>query len=108
MRHQYKLAALAAAMTLAFGTARAQTTRTERADGVAQSGTYASYLKGKALRASEVVGARVRNAAGDSLGSIQELVIPSGNQDDMRVIVSVGGALDVGDKRKLVALPYKD
>jgi sporulation protein YlmC with PRC-barrel domain len=33
-------------------------------------------------------------------------VIPSGDQDDMLVILSVGGLLDVGDK--LVALPYDD
>ena len=55
---------------------------------------------------SELVGARVRNPAGDSLGEIEEIVIPSGDQDDMLVIVSVGGVLDVGDK--LVALPYDD
>ena len=63
-------------------------------------------MKGKDLRASELVGARVRNPAGDNLGEIEEIVIPSGDQDDMLVIVSVGGVLDVGDK--LVALPYDD
>jgi sporulation protein YlmC with PRC-barrel domain len=68
--------------------------------------SYADYLKGKDLRASELVGARVRNADGDSLGEIKELVIPSRAQGDMLVIVSVGGVLDVGDK--LVALPYDD
>ena len=48
-------------------------------------------MKGKDLRASELVGARVRNAAGDNLGEIEEIVIPSRDQDDMLVIVSVGG-----------------
>jgi sporulation protein YlmC with PRC-barrel domain len=68
--------------------------------------SYEDYLKGEDLRASELVGARVRNADGDNLGEIEELVIPTGDQDDMLVIVSVGGLLDVGDK--LVALPYDD
>ena len=107
MKHQYKYAALAAAMMLAWGTASAQsTTRTERTDEFSQSLSHEDYLKGEDLRASQLVGARVRNAAGDNLGEIEELVIPSGDQDDMLVIVSVGGLLDVGDK--LVALPYDD
>ncbi len=107
MSHQHKYAALAAAMALAWGTANAQsTTSTERADEFSRSLSYADYLKGKDLRASELVGARVRNAEGDSLGEIEELVIPSRDQDDMLVVISVGGLADIGDK--LVALPYDD
>ena len=107
MKPEHKYAALAATMILAFGTAEAQTTaRTDRADDFSQSMSYATYLKGADLRASEIVGARVRNAAGENLGEIEELVIPTGDEDRMLVIVSVGGVLDVGDK--LVALPYKD
>ena len=107
MKHEYKYAALAAAMMLAWGTAGAQTTtQTERSDDFSRSLSYEDYLKGKDLRASELVGARVRNPAGDNLGEIEEIVIPSSDQDDMLVIVSVGGVLDVGDK--LVALPYDD
>jgi sporulation protein YlmC with PRC-barrel domain len=89
------------------GTASAQ--RSERDDGAddfAQSVSYATYLKGKDLRASELVGTKVRNAEGDNLGEIEELVIPTGDQDDMLVIVSVGGVADIGDK--LVALPYRE
>ena len=107
MKHEYNYAALAAAMMLAWGTAGAQsTTQTERSDDFSRSLSYVDYLKGKDLRASELVGARVRNPAGDNLGEIEEIVIPSRDQDDMLVIVSVGGVLDVGDK--LVALPYDD
>src|SRR5688572_24349407 len=107
MKPEHKYAALAATMILAFGTADAQTTpRTDRADDFSQSVSYATYLKGADLRASEIVGARVRNAAGENLGEIEELVIPTGDEDRMLVIVSVGGVLDVGDK--LVALPYRD
>ena len=107
MKHEYKYAALAAAMMLTWGTASAQNaTPTARSDDFSRSLSYEDYLKGKDLRASELVGARVRNPAGDNLGEIEEIVIPSGDQDDMLVIVSVGGVLDVGDK--LVALPYDD
>jgi sporulation protein YlmC with PRC-barrel domain len=107
MSHQYKYAALAAAVALAWGTANAQSAeRTERTTEFSQSLRYGDYLKGADLRASELVGARVRNAEGDSLGEIEEIVIPSRDQDDMLVIVSVGGLADIGDK--LVALPYED
>ena len=106
MSNQYKYAALAATIALFCGAAPAQNARTERTEAYAQSLSYADFLKGKDLRASEIVGARVRNAAGDSLGEIEELVIPTRNENDMLVIVSVGGVLDIGDK--LVALPYKD
>jgi sporulation protein YlmC with PRC-barrel domain len=107
MKQQHKYAALAAAMMLAWGTASAQSsTATERTNDFSRSLSYEDYLKGEDLRASELVGARVRNADGDSLGEIKELVIPSRAQGDMLVIVSVGGVLDVGDK--LVALPYDD
>ena len=81
MKHEYKYAALAAAMMLAWGTAGAQTsTNAARSDDFSQSLTYEDYLKGKDLRASELVGARVRNPAGDSLGEIEEIVIPSGTR----------------------------
>jgi sporulation protein YlmC with PRC-barrel domain len=106
MKRQYPYAALAAAMTVALSTANAQSARTERVEEFSRSLTHEQYLKGADLRASQIVGARVRNAQGETLGEIEELVIPSRDQDDMLVVVSVGGVLDVGDK--LVALPYDD
>jgi sporulation protein YlmC with PRC-barrel domain len=93
-------------MTFALSAASAQSVRTERADGFSQSLTHEEYLKGANLRASEIVGTRVRNAQGEALGEIEELVIPSRDRDEILVVVSVGGLLDVGDK--LVALPYRD
>jgi hypothetical protein len=69
MNHEAKYAALAAALMLVVGTAGAQNSaRTERADGFSQSLSYEDYLQGEDLRASKLVGARVRNAAGDNLG----------------------------------------
>lgn len=101
MSKQYRYAALAAAMALTWGTATAQST-----DGFSQSLRYEDYLKGEDLRASKLIGERVRNATGDALGEIEELVIGSKDRDDTLIIVSVGGLFDIGDK--LVALPYDD
>jgi sporulation protein YlmC with PRC-barrel domain len=106
MQREFTYTALAAAMTLACGVASAQSARVERGEEFSRSLTHEAYLKGADLRASQIVGTRVRNAQGDTLGEIEELVIPSRDQDDMLVILSVGGLLDVGDK--LVALPYDD
>jgi sporulation protein YlmC with PRC-barrel domain len=106
MKHEFTYTALAASMALACGAASAQSARIERGEGFSRSLTHEQYLQGADLRASQIVGTRVRNARGDTLGEIEELVIPSHDQDDMLVILSVGGLLDVGDK--LVALPYDD
>jgi sporulation protein YlmC with PRC-barrel domain len=101
MELKTKYTALAVAMAFVAGTAAAQHT-----DEFTRSVSHEDYRKGAGLRASDLVGANVENAEGDTVGEIEELVIPSGDQDDIRVIVSVGGVLDVGDK--LVALPYDD
>jgi sporulation protein YlmC with PRC-barrel domain len=106
MKREYTYTALAAALTLACSAVGAQGVRTERGEGFSRSLTHEEYLKGADLRASQIVGARVRSAQGETLGEIEELVIPSRDQDDMLVVLSVGGLLDVGDK--LVALPYDD
>ena len=107
MKREFTYTVLAASMALAYGVASAQSAaRIERGEGFSHSLTHEAYLKGADLRASQIVGTRVRNARGDTLGEIEELVIPSRDQDDMLVILSVGGLLDVGDK--LVALPYED
>lgn len=106
MKHGHKYAAYAAALILAAGTAGAQIpTKTERAQEFSRSVSYQDYIKGKNLRATELVGERVHNATGDTLGEIKELVIPS-NRDRMLVILSVGGLGDLRDK--LVAMPYDD
>ena len=112
MKTHYTYAALAAALTLALSPASAQgpdraaDRAADRAEAYSRSVSYEEYLKDEDLRASKLVGARVRNAEGDVLGEIEELVIPSRNRDEILVIVSAGGAFDVGDK--LVALPYDE
>jgi sporulation protein YlmC with PRC-barrel domain len=106
MKPGHKYANYAAALILAASTAGAQVpTKTERAEEFSRSLAYHDYLKGKDVRATELVGERVHNATGDTLGEIKELVIPP-NRDRLLVILSVGGLGDIRDK--LVALPYDD
>ena len=106
MKPGHKYANYAAALILAASTAGAQVpTKTERAEDFSRSVSYHDYLKGKDVRATELVGERVHNATGDTLGEIKELVIPP-NRERMLVILSVGGLGDIRDK--LVALPYDD
>ena len=77
MKPGHKYANYAAALILAASTAGAQVpTKTERSEEFSRSVTYHDYLKGKDVRATELVGERVHNATGDTLGEIKELVIP--------------------------------
>jgi len=101
MEPKSKYAVLAVALAFVAGPVGAQDT-----DDFARSVSHEQYRKGAGLRASELVGERVQNANGDTLGEIEELVMPTGAENDIRVILSVGGLLDVGDK--LVAVPYDD
>ncbi len=54
-------------------------------------------------RASQVVGSTVYNEANDSIGEVDDLIIPAGGGQPVAVI-SVGGFLGIG--ARLVAVPY--
>ena len=55
-------------------------------------------------RASKIIGSSVVNAAGDTVGKVDEIIIgPDGKAPF--VVLSVGGFLGVGDR--LIALPYE-
>ena len=58
-------------------------------------------------RASKIIGSDVRNAKGDKVGTVKDLVLddPASGRIS-RVVVSVGGVGGMGDK--LFALPYSD
>ena len=61
--------------------------------------------KASLFRASELIGYSVKNAQGEELGAIEELVI---NPQDGRItyaVLSVGGFLGMGDK--LFAIPWE-
>jgi sporulation protein YlmC with PRC-barrel domain len=54
--------------------------------------------------ASKLIGASVKNAQGESLGKIDELVIDPHDAKIKAAVVSVGGVLGLG--AKLVAIPW--
>lgn len=114
MKYEGKLTVLAGCLALLVGAAHAQSPARDAArdneQAAAASDEYAAslrhrdYLQGADLRASQIVGAPVKNMEGENLGEIQELVIGEGNR--MMVVLGVGGFLGVGEKR--VAVPYDE
>jgi sporulation protein YlmC with PRC-barrel domain len=94
-----------------WGTAQAQSparddARSSGANEYSASLSHEEYLEGRDLRATELVGAQVRNTEGEQLGEIEELVIGSDDVDEMVVVLSVGGFAGIGEKR--VAIPYEE
>lgn len=55
-------------------------------------------------RASKIIGTKVKNPKGESLGEIKELVLDPKTGQVVYAVVSFGGALGVGDK--LFAIPW--
>jgi len=59
------------------------------------------------MRASKLIGATVKNKAGDSLGEISDLLVSAGAGGNISTaVVAVGGVLGVGEKK--IAVPYKN
>ncbi len=67
------------------------------------SGTARNQSAG-AIRASKLIGATVKNKAGDSIGEISDLVVSAG-ANVTTAVVKAGGVLGIGDKK--IAVPYK-
>jgi len=57
------------------------------------------------VRVSQIIGMKIQNARGNSLGSVHDLVIDATNGEIRYVAVSYGGFLKSGDK--LFAVPWK-
>ena len=57
------------------------------------------------LTAGTIVGDRVKNAAGDDLGSIDELMIDTRSGNIAYAVLSFGGFLGIGNK--LFAVPWR-
>ena len=55
------------------------------------------------FRASKLLGTNVKNAAGETIGEIKDLVLLRDNEV-LQAVISVGGFLGIGDK--LVTIPY--
>jgi sporulation protein YlmC with PRC-barrel domain len=57
-----------------------------------------------AVRASKLIGATVKNKAGDSIGEVTDLIVAPG-ASITTAVVAVGGVLGVGEKK--IGVPYK-
>src|SRR5690606_33682582 len=73
-------------------------------DRIGNSTSYEEYVQGGSARISELVDMRVHAFDGDAIGEVDDVVI--GKSNDLTLIVSVGGLLDIGDK--LIARPLED
>jgi sporulation protein YlmC with PRC-barrel domain len=105
MKHKslYALTLTSAAMLCGTGTiAWAQDHDAGQAPS-AHSGTTRNQ-PGGAVRASKLIGATVKNKAGDSIGEISDLVVSPG-ANVTTAVVAVGGVLGIGDKK--IGVPYK-
>jgi sporulation protein YlmC with PRC-barrel domain len=56
-------------------------------------------------RATEFIGEDVMNGKGEKVGSVDDLIVSTGDQV-LYAVLSVGGFLGIGDK--LVAVPFKE
>jgi sporulation protein YlmC with PRC-barrel domain len=102
-RNLYALTLTSAAMLCGTGTiAWAQDHDAGQAPS-AHSGTARNQAAG-GVRASKLIGATVKNKAGDSIGEISDLVVSPG-ASITTAVVKVGGVLGIGDKK--IGVPYK-
>ena len=64
----------------------------------------AAFAHHEAFKASQVIGETLHNPRGEAIGEITDLVIE--NDEVLSAVISVGGALGVGDK--VVAVPARE
>ena len=106
MKHKnlYALTLTSAAMVCGTGTiAWAQDHDAGQAPTAHSGATRNQQLAG-AVRASKLIGATVKNKAGDAIGEISDLVVSPG-ANVTTAVVKAGGVLGIGDKK--IAVPYK-
>jgi fructose-specific component phosphotransferase system IIB-like protein len=92
------------ALALALGVSTGALAQTSTAPAPAAAAVVTQQQAGEYL-AEDVIGATVRNAQNENIGSVTDLVIDSGGQVKA-AIVSVGGFLGIGDKH--VAVPWTE
>jgi sporulation protein YlmC with PRC-barrel domain len=103
MKHLNRYALTLTSAALLCGTVAAQergpTTSTQHS--VAQ----ARPLKTGDVQASDLIGAAVKSASGESIGEVEDLIVTSA-ANVTSAVISTGGVLGVGAKK--VAIPYKE
>ncbi len=94
IRLDRSVTALAAAMLLAYGTV----SDAQRADRAASAQAPARAQAMRDVRVSELIGMDVRNARGENLGDVSDVVIDTENGRVSYVVVGIGGFLGIGEK----------
>lgn len=107
MKQSFRLQMIAAAMVSAIGlTAFAQERHAGASPGKSATGSTQSadeQVQSRDLRASKLIGTDVRNAEGENLGNIEDLIVDPVAQRVHYAVLSFGGFLGMGDK--LFAFP---
>jgi len=96
MQHRQRLGAGLAVALLCLATSSLAQTTARQKDSTAPLGGWS---------ASDLIGTRVRSADGGDVGEVEDLII-SPDAKVTTLVVSVGGFLDIADKR--VAVPFSD
>jgi sporulation protein YlmC with PRC-barrel domain len=120
-RKQPKLAVMAAAIAVAFGSSaqqqeperenanRPQTNQSTPSTQIARSDTamqsLEQYLQSNTLRVSKLVGMELQTRSGDNLGEVQDVLRGATPGRDMQLIVQVGGS---GSDEKLISIPFDE
>jgi hypothetical protein len=113
MKHEYKYAALAAALALTWGSASAQspasTQTSARTDGATSNAPTAKstnlMLDVFDWRASDLMGAPVLDERGEHVAEVQDFVV-STEDDKLHAVLAVGGFLGIGET--LITMPFDD
>ncbi|PWQ93827.1 PRC-barrel domain-containing protein [Leucothrix arctica] len=99
---------IATLLSVSLSTLTGVVTANSHMEGYNSSVEYSQYRGEKSpykLRISDLMGTHLKNADGDNIGKIDDLIIAR-NDNKLMAIVSVGGFLGMGDR--LVAVPYED
>jgi sporulation protein YlmC with PRC-barrel domain len=107
MKHKnlYALTLTSAAMLCGTGTVAWAQNHDNGQAPTAHAGTR--NQTSNSMRASKLIGATVKNKAGDSIGEISDLLVsPGAGGSISTAVVAVGGVLGVGEKK--IAVPYKN
>jgi len=94
---------IAAAVIASFGVALSTPALAQDKTNAPAARSSTGESTSRDIRASKLIGMDVKNAQGDKLGKIDDVVVDIDNERAAYVVLSSGGALGIGDK--MVAVP---
>lgn len=103
--HRFGLHLAAGALTLSLAGLAPAADRPADKGATAATGQTAATTATRDLRASKVIGMKVRNAQDQDLGNIDDLIVDVNNERVAYAILAFGGTLGFGEKRFAYPLP---